>query len=125
MLCDSKYPAFMQSGYHEFTAGAEQAAPDDLAALRHFCVGPMRTQHAPEQVDAERRLLQAALRDPLNQRFVLLSEACLPIYPPQLLWAQLMGEQKARVNACAAPTPEDAERRYVARRAPVHPAPLP
>ncbi|KAK9842052.1 hypothetical protein WJX81_006318 [Elliptochloris bilobata] len=66
-------------------------------------------------VEAERRLLQAALLDPLNQRFVLLSEACLPIYPPHLLWAQLMAEDKARVNACATPTPEDAERRYVKR----------
>ena len=80
------------------------------------CVlSPSRTHRSSAQVEAERRLLQAALRDPLNQRFVLLSEACLPMYPPHLLWAQLMAEQKARVNACAAPTAEDAERRFVAR----------
>lgn len=59
--------------------------------------------------------MQAALGDPLNQRFVLLSEACLPIYPPHLLWLQLLAEDKARVNACAAPTAADAERRFVKR----------
>ncbi len=66
-------------------------------------------------MEAERRLVQAALGDPLNQRFVLLSEACLPIYPPHLLWLQLLAEGKARVNACAAPTAADAERRFVKR----------
>ena len=71
------------------------------------------------QVEAERRLLQAALREPLNQRFVLLSEACLPIYPPHLLWAQLLAEARARVNACAAPTAADAARRYVKRCVPL------
>lgn len=30
-------------------------------------------------VDAERRLMAAALLDPLNQRFVLLSESCVPL----------------------------------------------
>jgi hypothetical protein len=51
---------------------------------------------------------------------VLLSEACLPIYPPHLLYAQLFAEAKARVNACATPTAADAERRYVKRCAPGH-----
>lgn len=34
----------------------------------------------PNMIKAERRLLAAALGDPANQRFVLLSESCLPIF---------------------------------------------
>lgn len=51
-------------------------------------------------VEAERALFAAALDDPLNQRFMMLSESCLPLYPPQVVWLQLMWEQQSRVNAC-------------------------
>ena len=34
--------------------------------------------------DATRRLLAAALQDPRNQRFALLSESCVPLYSPQV-----------------------------------------
>eukprot|EP00887_Chlorella_sp_A99_P001691 scaffold8.g1691.t1 len=50
--------------------------------------------------EAERRLLAAALADPRNQRFVLLSETCAPLHPPQLLYMQLLSERCSRVNAC-------------------------
>lgn len=53
------------------------------------------------QMEAELILLRAALKDPLNQRFVLLSETCVPLYPAAVVWAQLMGEPRSRVNACA------------------------
>ena len=49
---------------------------------------------------AERNLLTEALRDALNQRFILLSESCLPLYPPQTLYMQLMSEQKSRLESC-------------------------
>ena len=52
-------------------------------------------------VEATRRLLAAALADPRNQRFVLLSETCAPLYPAAATYAQLMAEPKSRVNACA------------------------
>ena len=51
-------------------------------------------------VEAERALLRAALADPANQRFVLLSESCLPLHPAAVVYAQLMAEQRSRVNAC-------------------------
>lgn len=55
------------------------------------------------QAEAERRLLAAALADPRNQRFVLLSETCAPLYPPHVLHSQLLSEARSRVNACAPP----------------------
>ena len=54
-------------------------------------------------MQATRLLLRAALEDPLNQRFVFLSEACAPLIPAAALYAQLMSEPKSRINACSAP----------------------
>lgn len=51
-------------------------------------------------VVAARELLRAALRDPHNQRFILLSETAVPMYPPTVTYHQLVNEQKSRVNAC-------------------------
>jgi Core-2/I-Branching enzyme len=65
------------------------------------------------QVDAERRLLRAALKDPANQRFMLLSEACLPLYPPHVVWAEAFAARLSRVHACKQDTPEDKQRRNV------------
>lgn len=31
---------------------------------------------------------------------VLLSESCLPLYPPTLVYAQLISEPKSRINGC-------------------------
>ncbi len=52
-------------------------------------------------VEALRALLRAALRDPLNQRFQLLCEHSLPLQSPLLVYQQLMGEARSRVNACS------------------------
>ncbi|GAB4818184.1 hypothetical protein N2152v2_005230 [Parachlorella kessleri] len=49
---------------------------------------------------AERRLLAAAVMDPANAWFVLLSETTLPLYPPQVLWQQLQHETRSRISAC-------------------------
>ena len=35
--------------------------------------------------------------DRLNQRFVLLSEACIPLYPASFTYMQLLHESKSRV----------------------------
>lgn len=81
-------------------------------ALPQRCpVGPWRSPDLSSllppaaclQAEAERRLLFAALADLRNQRFVLLSETCTPLYPPHVLYSQLLGETKSRVNACARP----------------------
>ena len=52
-------------------------------------------------LQATRSLLREALKDPLNKRFVLLSETCNPLLPAATVYAQLMAESKSRINACA------------------------
>lgn len=59
-------------------------------------------QHS--MVDATRALLRNALKDPLNQKFILLSEAGIPLYPPDVLYHQLITEDKSRLHACVTPT---------------------
>ena len=54
-------------------------------------------------VEATRALMRAGLEDPLNQKFVLLSEAGIPLYPPDLVYVQLMSEDKSRINSCVVP----------------------
>ena len=68
--------------------------------------------HSPwAQAEAERRLLRAALADPANQRFLLASETCLPIYPPHVLYAELMSSGLSRTHACKLDSPEEEKRR--------------
>jgi hypothetical protein len=57
-------------------------------------------------VDATRVLLAAALADPSNAKFVLLSESGVPLYSATTLYAQLMAEDRSRINACAMEGPE-------------------
>ena len=45
-------------------------------------------------------LMRAALADPLNQKFVLMSESGIPLYPPTAMWAALMSESLSRINVC-------------------------
>eukprot|EP00210_Caulerpa_lentillifera_P002796 g2671.t1 len=51
-------------------------------------------------VEAELHLLRAALKDIRNKKFVLLSESCIPLYPPEVIYAQLMSETKSRMHSC-------------------------
>jgi hypothetical protein len=70
-------------------------------------------------MEAELVLLRAALVNPRNQRFVLLSETCVPLYPAAVVWAQLMGERRSRMNTCAnTADPNDAATRMDYRCAP-------
>ncbi len=50
--------------------------------------------------EATKLLLQAALLEPLNNRFVLLSETHVPLYPPGLVYLQLQTEQVSRMDGC-------------------------
>lgn len=56
----------------------------------------LRRVHAgyaqPGLVKALRLLLEAALADPRNTKFVLVSEACVPLWHPVLIWTQLNAE---------------------------------
>ncbi len=56
-----------------------------------------------ELVDIAKELFRAALTDTANQKMVLLSESCLPLYPATLTYAQLISEPKSRINACRDP----------------------
>ena len=58
-------------------------------------------------VDAARSLLRAALVDPLNERFVLLSESGAPTMAPSLVYMQLLGSRLSRINACEGDNNDD------------------
>lgn len=45
-------------------------------------------------------LLEKALEDPRNQKFVLLSESDIPLYSPLVVYHQLISEPLSRINAC-------------------------
>lgn len=68
------------------------------------------------QMQAEINLMREGLKEPLNERFVLLSETCIPLYPATLVWAQLLSEPKSRIHACTnASNPDDEGRRMTYR----------
>jgi Core-2/I-Branching enzyme len=46
----------------------------------------------PSLVTAHKALLRAALEDPRNTMFILISEVCVPLHHPALMWSQLMAE---------------------------------
>jgi hypothetical protein len=55
---------------------------------------------AHELVLAARNLLRAALQEPLNQKFLMLSESGIPLYPPTTTYLQLLSEEKSRLDSC-------------------------
>jgi hypothetical protein len=61
------------------------------------------TWGSADLVQATRFLLWEAFRDPLNHRFILMSESDLPLFHPLVLYRQIMGEEKSRVNAWERP----------------------
>eukprot|EP00258_Populus_trichocarpa_P033865 XP_024449884.1 uncharacterized protein LOC18109381 isoform X2 [Populus trichocarpa] len=50
-------------------------------------------------IEAEKLLLLAALHDPANQRFVLLSDSCVPLYNFSYLYSYLMSSSKSFVDS--------------------------
>lgn len=51
-------------------------------------------------VEVMRFMVSVALCDPANQRLVFVSDSCVPLYSPTLVYQQLMHENKSRLNAC-------------------------
>ena len=49
-------------------------------------------------------LLRAAVHNPVNRYFVLLSEACVPIYPAAALYLQVVHEPRSRITGAALQT---------------------
>ncbi len=86
--------------HHEAGSVAAAAQPSSKFAKFHVRSTILTEWGQPTLIMAERLLLQKALQDRTNQRFVLLSESCMPLYSPQLIYQQLMGELRSRINAC-------------------------
>ncbi|CAN6348666.1 unnamed protein product [Urochloa humidicola] len=59
----------------------------------------------PTMFDAERRLLANALLDPANERFVLVSESCIPLFNFSVVHAYLTRSDHSFVNAFDDPGP--------------------
>ncbi|CAD7702190.1 unnamed protein product [Ostreobium quekettii] len=51
-------------------------------------------------VQAQMNMLQEALKDPLNKKFVMLSDSTIPVHRPEIVYLQLIHEKKTRVGAC-------------------------
>ncbi|CAM0147174.1 unnamed protein product [Urochloa decumbens] len=75
---------------------------------------PFHRRHVPSKVvqwgeptmfDAERRLLANALLDPANDRFVLVSESCIPLFNFSVVYDYLTGSSHSFVNAFDDPGP--------------------
>lgn len=58
------------------------------------------------EVEAMRLLLQAALNQPLNAHFVFLCETSIPLYPPTVVYSQLIKGGKSKIDACPKADPE-------------------
>lgn len=50
-------------------------------------------------IDAEKRLLRAGLEDPANQRFILLSESCIPLHSFSFVYDYLMGQTNSYIES--------------------------
>lgn len=66
-------------------------------------LGPRSLQVLSTDCSAPAWSRAQALEDPLNERFVLLSDSDLPLYPASLVWRQLMAEGASRSGACDHP----------------------
>ncbi|KAI3431710.1 hypothetical protein D9Q98_004755 [Chlorella vulgaris] len=83
-------------------------APPDYKGLQyqplfqgHVLPQRLRTWWGTSAItDAERLLLAAALSDPSNDRFVLVSDHDIPLYDPLTFYQQLMHEPRSRTRAC-------------------------
>ncbi len=74
--------------------------PDSLFYGTELPVHVKATWGGFDLVDATKALLRAALLDESNKKLMLLSESCVPLYPPALIYQQLISEPKSRINAC-------------------------
>ncbi|KAK6932770.1 Glycosyl transferase, family 14 [Dillenia turbinata] len=68
-------------------------------------------------IQAERLLLEAALEDPANQRFVLLSDSCVPLYNFSYIYNYVMASPRSFVDSFL----DAKEKRYNPKMSPVIP----
>lgn len=100
--------AGVQWGDHSMVSGRQPLRASWVHPPAACRLGPLAAlaSHSPLprwlllQMDAERALLRVALGDPLNQRFVLISDSCVPLWPAPAVWVELMGESRSRTHFC-------------------------
>ncbi|KAL0012290.1 hypothetical protein SO802_007398 [Lithocarpus litseifolius] len=68
-------------------------------------------------IQAERLLFDAALEDPANQRFILLSDSCVPLYNFSFIYNYVMASPKSFVDSFL----DKKENRYNSKMSPVIP----
>ena len=96
-----------------------------LHGLTSSCQRISDTQIAGVQMQAEINLLVRALQDPLAQRFVMLSESCIPMFPAEAAWLQILAQPRSRVNACLDWHNQDAVDQAMTYRCPCQHSPNP
>ena len=69
-------------------------------AFEHKIIGMQTSWGSTSLTVALRLMLTAALAEPTNHWFVLLSESDVPLYPAVVVYQALMGFTLSRVNAC-------------------------
>jgi Core-2/I-Branching enzyme len=90
---------------HLFSVYVHLSAEIDPAAVGPLWRSRLVQHRVPTEwgthslVEATRSLLWEAFKDPANQRFVLVSEADVPIWDPLTFYHELMAEQRSRVDA--------------------------
>jgi hypothetical protein len=93
------------SSQHLFSVYVHLSAEIDPAALSPLWRSRLVQHRVPTEwgthslVEATRSLLWEAFKDPANERFVLVSEADIPIWDPLTFYHELMAEQRSRVDA--------------------------
>ncbi|KAK9089734.1 hypothetical protein Scep_028816 [Stephania cephalantha] len=68
-------------------------------------------------IEAERLLFEEALRDPANQRFVLLSDSCVPLYNFSFVYSYVMSSSRSFVDSFL----DKKEGRYYPKMSPIIP----
>lgn len=69
-------------------------------ALRNFSMSVSGAGYAEDTPGVSSA---CCVQDALNQRFVLLSDTDIPIYPARVIYSQLMSEKLSRIAACQVP----------------------
>lgn len=71
-----------------------------MSGLKHFLLLSQRVEWGSiSLIDAEKRLLANALLDFSNERFILLSESCIPVYNFPIVYEYLIGSAYSFVQS--------------------------
>lgn len=65
---------------------------------------------------AERLLMREALRDQTNLRFLLASEACIPLWPRATVYLQALANRRSDINPCRDIKSKEEAKRHMVNR---------